>query len=114
MFKDEVVAMDQGLFDKKGSQLSPVNSIYDDFNSATINKLKCARSRRFSIYGSRAQSRVGPQAIYQQSSKEEAKQKEMYPFKTLKLARMENAKARVLLKLLPRVNNDSMDLTIEK
>ena len=31
-----------------------------------------------------------------------------------KLARMENAKARVLLKLLPRVNNDSMDVTIEK
>ena len=30
------------------------------------------------------------------------------------LARMENAKARVLLKLLPRVNNDSMDITIEK
>ena len=82
MFKDEVVAMDQGLFDKNGSQLSPGNSIYDDFNSATINKLKCARSRRFSIYGSRAHSRVGPQAIYQQSSKEEAKQKEMYQFKT--------------------------------
>ena len=81
MFKDEVVAMDQGLFDKNGSRLSPGNSIYDDFNSATINKLKCARSRRFSIYGSRAHSRVGPQAIYQQSSKEEAKQKEMYQFK---------------------------------
>ena len=31
-----------------------------------------------------------------------------------KLARIENAKARVLLKLLPRVNNDSMDITIEK
>ena len=82
MFKDEVVAMDQGLFDKNGSRLSPGNSIYDDFNSATINKLKCARSRRFSIYGSRAHSRVGPQAIYQQSSKEEVKQKEMYQFKT--------------------------------
>ena len=76
MLKDEVVAMDQGLFDKNGSRLSPGNSIYDDFNSATINKLKCARSRHFSIYGSRAHSRVGPQV------KEEAKQKEMYQFKT--------------------------------
>ena len=92
MLKDEVVAMDQGLFDKNGSQLSPGNSIYDDFNSTTINKLKCARSRHFSIYGSRAysrvqaqaqaHSRVQAQAIYQQSSKEEAKQKEMYQFKT--------------------------------
>ena len=40
MLKDEVVAMDQRLFDKNGSRLSPGNSIYDDFNSATINKLK--------------------------------------------------------------------------
>ena len=49
MFKDEVVAMDQGLFDKNGSRLSPGNSIYDDFNSVTINKLKCARSRSVTV-----------------------------------------------------------------
>ena len=49
MFKDEVVAMDQGLFDKNGSRLSPGNSIYDDFNSVTINKLKSARSRSVTV-----------------------------------------------------------------
>ena len=39
VFKDEVVAMDQGLFDKNGKRLSPRKSIHHDFNSATINKL---------------------------------------------------------------------------
>ena len=114
MFKDEVVAMDQGLFDKNGSRLSPGNSIYDDFNSATINKLKCATSRRFSIYGSRAHSRVGPQAIYQRKARKRKQNKRKCINLKQKLARMENAKARVLLKLLPRVNNDSMDIIIEK
>ncbi|KAL9980184.1 hypothetical protein ACROYT_G008733 [Oculina patagonica] len=37
--KDEVVAMDQGLFDKSGRRLSPGKSIHHDFNSATIYKL---------------------------------------------------------------------------
>ena len=39
MLKDEVVAMVQGLFHKSGTLLSPGNSIYHDFNTATINKL---------------------------------------------------------------------------
>ena len=37
--KNEVVAMDQGLFDKSGRRLSPGKSIHHDFNSATVNKL---------------------------------------------------------------------------
>ena len=37
--KNEVVAMDQGLFDKSGRHLSPGKSIHHDFNSATVNKL---------------------------------------------------------------------------
>ena len=37
--KKEVVAMDQGLFDKSGRCLSPGKSIHHDFNSATVNKL---------------------------------------------------------------------------
>lgn len=37
--KNEVVAMDQGLFDKSGRCLSPGKSIHRDLNSATVNKL---------------------------------------------------------------------------
>ena len=37
--KNEVVAMDQGLFDKSGRCLSPRKSIHHDLNSATVNKL---------------------------------------------------------------------------
>ena len=113
MLKDEVVAMDQGLFDENGSRRSPGNSIYDDFNSATINNLKCARSRRFSIYGS---SREHIQGLVHKPSTSKARKRKQNKRKCIKqkLARMENAKARVLLKLLPRVNNDSMDITIEK
>ena len=89
--KNEVVAMDQGLFDKSGRRLSPGKSIHHDFNSATVNKLnELARSKRFSIYGSgwwKAKGvtehiqGLGLQAIYLQSSKEEAKQKERYQTK---------------------------------
>ena len=44
----------------------------------------------------RAHSWVDPQAIYQQSSKEEAKQKEVYE---TKISQNGTCKARVLLKL---------------
>ena len=37
--KNEVVAVDQGLFDKSGRCFSPGKSIHHDFNSATVNKL---------------------------------------------------------------------------
>ena len=37
--KNKVVAMDQGLFDKSGTHLSPGEFIHHDFNSATVNKL---------------------------------------------------------------------------
>ena len=37
--KNEVVTIDQGLFDKGGRRLSPGKFIHHDFNSATVNKL---------------------------------------------------------------------------
>ena len=45
--KNEVLAMDQGLFDNSGRCLSPRKSIHHDSNSATVNKLN-----DLGIYGS--------------------------------------------------------------
>ena len=118
--KNEVIAMDQGLFDKSGRRLSPGKSIHHDFNSATVNKLnELARSKRFSIYGSgwwKAKGvtehiqGLGRQAIYLQRSKEEAKQKERYQTKGSQDGECKNKSQ--LQKVLPRVNHDNIDVTI--
>ena len=46
--KNEVVAMDKGLFDKSGRRPSPGKSIHHNFKSAAVNRLN--ELARFSIY----------------------------------------------------------------
>ena len=62
MIKDEVEAMDQGLFDKSGRHLSPRKSVDHDFISGIINKINVLDwDFAEHIEG------LGPQAIYQQT-----------------------------------------------
>ena len=89
--KNEVVAMDQGLFDKSGRCLSPGKSIHHDFNSATVNKLN-ELGQNASKFVAQVDEKLkelqstfkglGLQAVYRQNSKEEAKQKERYQNKS--------------------------------
>ena len=86
--KNKVVAMDQGLFDKSGRRLSPGKSIHHDLNSATVHKLNELGQNASALMAHVEAKGVtehiqgpGLQAIYLQSSKEEAKQKERYQTK---------------------------------
>ena len=47
--KNEVVAMDKGLFDKSGKRPSPGKSIHHDFSSATVNKLNRSCQNKKSV-----------------------------------------------------------------
>ena len=111
-----MVAMDQGLFDKSGRRLSPGKSIHHDLNSATVNKLNElgqnasalmahveAKGVTEHIQGLGSSSHLPPKL--ERGSKTKGKVSKQ------KLARMENAKTRVLQKVLPLVDHDNIDIT---
>ena len=115
MLKDEVVAMDQGLSDKSGRRLSPGKSIHHDFNS-TINKLN-ELGQNVSAFMAQVDEKLNElqstfKGLVYKPSTSKARRRKQNKRKGVKrkLASMENAKTRVLQKVLPRVNRDSEDI----
>lgn len=116
MLKDEVVTMDQGLSGKSGMQLSPGKSIHHDFNS-TINKPN-ELGQNVSAFMAQVDEKLNELqsafkgSVYKPSTSKARKRKQSKRKGVKrKLARMENAKVRVLPKVLPKVNRDSVDKT---
>ena len=117
--KNEVVAMDQGLFDKSGRRFSPGKYIHNDFNSAAVNKLN-ELGQNTSAFMAQVDEKLKElqstlKGLVFKSSTSKARKRKQNKRKGIKgkLARMEKAKTRVLQKVLPRVNHDKVDITIE-
>ena len=100
--KNEVVAMDQGLFDKSGRRLSPGKSIHHDFNSATVNKLNELGQNASAFMAQVDEKLKELQSTFKglvfKPSTSKARKRKQNKRKGIKrkLARMENAKTRVL------------------
>ena len=99
--KDELVAMNQGLFDKSGRRLSPEKSIYHDFNSATVNKLN-ELGQNASAFMAQVDERLKElrstfKGLVFKPSTSKARKRKQNKRKGIKqkLARMDNAKTRV-------------------
>ena len=113
-----MVAMDQGLFDKSGRCLSPGKSIHCDFNSATVNKLNELGQNASASMAQVDEKLKELQSTFKglvfKPSTCKARKRKQNKRKGIKrkLARMENAKTRVLQNVLPRVNHDNVDITI--
>jgi len=118
--KDKIVEEDQSVFDKSGRRVNPQKSIHHDFNSATLNKLH-GIDQELSAFMSQVNEKLHELQITFKGmafkpSTSKARKRKQNKRKSIKrkLARMENSKARVMLQVFPRVDNNSMDISIEK
>ena len=99
--------------DKSGRRLSPGKSIHHDFNSATVNKLN-ELGQNASAFMAQDDEKLKElqstsKGLVFKPSTSKARKRKQNKRKGIKrkLARMENAKTRVLQKVLPRVKHDS-------
>ena len=97
-----MVAMDQDLFDKSGRCLSPGKSIHRDFNSAAVNKLN-ELGQNASAFMAQVDEKLKElqstsKGLVFKPSTSKARKRKQNKRKGIKrkLARMENAKTRVL------------------
>ena len=103
----EVVAMDQGLFDKGGRRFSPGKSIHHDFNSVTINKIN-ELGQNVSSFMAQVDEKLNElqstfKGLVYTPSTSKARKRKQNKRKSVKrkLARMKNAKANVMQNVFP-------------
>jgi len=108
--------MDQGLFDRSGRRLFPRKSIHHDFYSPTVNRLNELIQNALTFMAQVDEKLKELQSTFKgfKPSTPKARETKQNKRKGIKqkLARMENAKTRVLQKVLPRVNHDNVHITI--